>query len=262
MKAYHYSVVQCRDASGGEARNVGLLVVSPGERAWIRRTNVKARTHLVGDPAQFVGALLDLYEEEATDVARSGGADFVYDWLRRRSTATEDSVFLGPPALGITSDLKAEIARLALRYLGKSPTPRRSAAERASLQALRSTRLKDSFRPRRFPVGPATWSFAHVAESAAGPVIVQPLAFAQKSPEAVLDGAFKNVGRFGEVRRAYPGVELLAVSAGPAQGDLGAAFRMARERMAEGGIHVVPAEVEAVVAALRSYTVRSDVASA
>ncbi|MEQ1564037.1 MAG: hypothetical protein ABMA64_00245 [Myxococcota bacterium] len=265
MKAYHYSVVHCRDgARSGEAHNVGLLVVSPGDRAWIRRADVKSRTHLVGDPAQFVRAMLDLYQEEATEVARSGAADVVYDWLRRRSIATEDSVFLGPPALGITADLKAEMARLAVKYLGKAPSRGRpNLAEAASQRALRETKLIDRFRPREFPVGPATWGFPHVGDHAGHPLIVQALSFEQKSAESVLDGAFKNVGRFGEVRRAYPGTQLLAVSAGPTEGDLGSAFRMASERMTEAGIWVVRPEVDAVTDALSRLGVEAgDVASA
>lgn len=255
MNAYHYSVVHCRDgALYGEARNVGVLVVAPGNRAWLRRANVREKAHLVADPAAFVRAMLDLIVEEATEVARSGGADTVYDWLRRRSAPTEDTVFLGPPAIGIASDLRVEAARLATLYLGKpSGGSSDSLGEQVGKQVLRTLNLEAAFRPREFHVGPATWSFARVCEQGDEALVLQPLHFGQKTPENVLDAAFKNVGRFGELRRAKPDLDLVAVTTGPDAGELGEAFAMARDRMTNSGIRVVPPKPDVLIDVLRGF---------
>jgi hypothetical protein len=248
MNPYHYSVVRCRDAAvRGESRNIGLLVVSPAlKKAWLRRGVLEQRAHLIGDEAAFVRALLDLLEEEAKEVAREGAVARVHDWLRGRARPTEDAVSLSLPAVGIAANLDAEVARLAHAYLGKAGRGSTS-VEKLRSKVLRNRGLQRLFAPRKFDSGPAVWNFPFVADLANGrPLVFTALEFAQKKPERLLDAAFTNIGRVGEVALHHPGIEWLTVASGPNGGAAGRAFSRAIELMDDAGMHVVPPSLDQV----------------
>lgn len=255
MIPYHYSIVRCRDADvRGEHRNVGLLVVSPAEgAAWLRRGPLNARAHLVGDAAAFVRALLDLLEEEAAELAREGEPARVHDWLRSRARLTEDAVSLTSPAVGIAADLGAEVARLAEAYLGKGGGGGRTAAEKLQSDVLRRYGLHKRFAPRQFPSGPATWGFARVVDMPFGPLIFNALQFAQKTAEGVIDAAWTNVGRKGEVSHFHPSARWLTVAMGPHTGTTASAFTRAVEVMADAGLNVVEPTERGVAAGLARF---------
>jgi hypothetical protein len=252
MTPYHYSVVRCRDAAvRGESRNVGLLVVSSAKRrAWLRRGSLDQRAHLVGDEAAFVRALLDLLEDEAGEVARESDVARVHDWLRARARTTEDAMSLSPPAVGIAADLDQEVRRLANAYLGK-PGRGQTAVEKLRLRVLRAHGLQRRFGPRAFRSGPVDWRFPFVTDLPDGrPLVLTALEFAQKKPERLLDAAFTNVGRVGEVDRFHPGTRWLTVATGPSGGPSGRAFSRAIELMDGAGMQVVEASPESLEAAL------------
>lgn len=255
MIPYHYSVVQCRDAAvTGEARNVALLVVSPAKRkAWLRRGQLKPRAHLVGDDAAFVRAMLDLLQDEATQVAREGDAAVVHDWLRSRARASEDTLSLSAPAMGIAHDLDAEVRRLAVSYLGASRGGGRSAAQKLRLAALRRHGLEDVFAPRAIETGPATWRFDAVTDLAGHPLVFNALQFTQGTPEGVIEGAWRNVGRAQEVNHYLPGAQWLTIARGPEAGPTGRAFTRALEVMQDGDLNVIDSTEASVEAALSRF---------
>lgn len=252
MTPYHYSVVRCRDAAvRGESRNVGLLVVSSATRkAWLRRGPLEPRAHLVGDEAAFVRALLDLLEDEAGEVAREGDVARVHDWLRARGRVTEDAVSLSSPAVGMAADLDQEVGRLAEAYLGKQGRSS-SAVEKLQRRVLRAHGLWKRFEPRTFESGPAAWRFPFVTDLPDGrPLVFSALEFAQKRPERLLDAAFTNVGRVGEVAKSHPTAQWLTVATGPTGGPSGRAFVRAVELMDGAGMRVVEAKEGSIEAAL------------
>ncbi len=252
MTPFHYAIVQARDPSiGAERRNVGLLVLSPATgKAWLRRGDLRQRAHLLGDDAAFVRALLDMLAEEATEVAREGSAAAAHGWLRARTRPSEDTLVLAEPAMGIAADLDAEVRRLRERYLGKAPAPRRSVAEKLRDQVLRAHGLYKAFEPRAFESGPTTWKFPCVADSGQGAVVLNALHFGQRKPESVLDAAFHNIGRAGEVHAWHREVRWLTVAAGPGAGQTGRAFTRACELMGEAGLNIVAPDAEHLSAAL------------
>lgn len=252
MTPFHYAIVQARDPSiGAERRNVGLLVLSPTlGKAWLRRGDLKQRAHLIGDDAAFVRALLDLLADEASEVAREGSAAAVHGWLRARSRPNEDSLVLAQPAMGVAEDLSAEIGRLRERYLGRAGRSGRSSAEKVRDEVLRAKGLREAFHPRAFESGPATWKFPFVADVGRHPVVLNALSFTQRKPESVLDAAFHNIGRAGEVRAWHGDVRWVTIATGPASGDVGRGFTRACEVMRDAGLHVVPPEHDRVVAEL------------
>ena len=252
MTPYHYSIVRCRDAAvRGEHRNVGLLVVSPAERkAWLRRGRLDTRAHLIGDEATFVRALLDVLEDEAVDLAREGEPARVHDWMRSRARPTEDAVSLSAPAVGIAQDLGAEVARLAEAYLGKAGRGGRSAAEKLQLQVLRTHDLHRRFAPRELQSGPATWRFGAVLDLPSGPLVFNALQFGQKTAEGVIDAAWTNVGRKGEVSHFHPQARWLTLAMGPHSGPTAPAFTRAVEVMAEAGLNLVEPTERGVAAGL------------
>ncbi len=255
MTPYHYSIVRCRDAAvRGEHRNVGLLVVSPAERkAWLRRGRLDARAHLVGDDAAFMRALLDVLQDEAEDIAREGEASRVHDWMRSRARLTEDAVSLSAPAVGIAENLAAEVTRLAEAYLGKGGGGGRTAAEKLQLTVLRAFGLQRSFAPKEFVSGPATWKFPNVADLPGGPLVFNALQFDQTSPEAIIDGAWRNAGRAGEVAHFTPGARWLTLAMGPSAGRTGQAFTRAVEVMAAADLNVVEPSERGLAAALARF---------
>lgn len=254
MAPYHYSVVRCRDnVVNGERRNVGLLVVSPTSRkAWLRRGQLHIRAHLLGDDAVFVRALLDMLEEEAKEVARSGAPEIVHEWLRSRSGPTEDTVVLGEPAIGVADDITQEVRRLAVMYLGKTSGPQKTVAEKLRDEVLRTLGALRSFAPKEFPSGPATWRFPTVNEQPGGALVLNALHFGQRKPEGVLDATFKNIGRAEEVRLHHPSTEMLTVVSGPTGGATGQALVRAHELMDGVGLNIVRPTAEALVAVLRA----------
>jgi hypothetical protein len=255
MTPYHYSIVRCRDADvRGEHRNVGLLVVSPTERkAWLRRGRLDARAHLVGDDAAFVRALLDVLEDEAVDLAREGVPARVHDWMRSRARLTEDSVSLSAPAMGVAADVEAEARRLGEAYLGKGGGGGRTAAEKLQLDVLRRYDLQKQFGPREFASGPATWGFARVVDLPGGPLVFNALQFAQKTAEGVIDAAWTNVGRKGEVAHFHPRARWLTVAMGPHAGPTAPAFTRAVEVMADAGLNVVEPTESGVAGGLARF---------
>ncbi len=252
MNAYHYSIVRCRDvAMPGELRNVGLLVLSPAQgKAWLRRADVKQKAHLIGDDAAFIRALLDLLATEAKQVAQSREAAVVHGWLRARSLPTEDAIFLSPPALGIAQDLETEVRRLRNLYLGKGRSIVRSRVETFRDSTLRDHGLRDHFVPRRFQSGPATWGFPTVTPDERQPVVLNTLSFDQSKPEGILDAAFRNIGRAGEVSSYHPGVRWITIAAGPGTGKRESAFRRGCRLMEDAGLNVVQPDKDALVTAL------------
>lgn len=256
MKPYHYSIVRCRDAAvRGEHRNVGLLVVSPTARkAWLRRGLLKGRAHLVGDDAAFVRALLDVLVDEATEVAREGDVARVHDWMRGRARVTEDAVSLSPPAVGIAVDLEAEVRRLGEAYLGKPPQLGKSVAEKLQVEVLRAHGLQKAFVPHAFESGPASWRFPAVTRLSDGRALVfNALQFAQKTPEGILDAAFTNVGRSGEVALHHPEARWVTLAMGPSGGAAGRAFVRAVELMAAADLNVVQPTAQGVALVLARF---------
>ena len=248
MTPYHYSVVQCRDASvHGEYRNVGLLVLCPAQRkVWLRRGGLKQRAHLLGDDATFVRALLDGLEDEAKLVANAESAAAAHGWLRSRSRPSEGSLRLVEPGVGIASDVGAEVARLRELYLGRPSGQRKSRAEKLRDQLLRAYGLHSAFTPREFASGPATWRFPMVTAADDHPVVLNTFAFTQRRPEGLLDAAFRNAGRATEVRRHHPQVRWLTIAEGPGT----PAFARARELMNDAGLDVIPPTGDALQAGL------------
>ncbi len=251
MTPYQTTVVQHRDVRG-ELRNVALLTISPtsGE-AWLDRAPLKERAHLVGDEMTFVKALLDVLRDEANEVARRGSPAEVQAWLRARATPTEDTLSFTPPAFGVTDDLHAERERIRELTLGR-PSARgaKSPAERLRDGVLSSLGLSRRFLPRDFLVGPARWSFPKVAQIPDGLLVLNAIHFAQQKPELILDAAFHNVGRMGELRRAHQAVDCLTVATGPSAGPTGQAFWRAQELLRDGGLNLVPATAQALSLAL------------
>lgn len=252
MKPYHYSVVRCRDADiAGETRNVGLLVVSAGDRkVWLRRGRLESRAHLIGDDATFVRALLDQLQSEAEEIAREGEATNMFDWLRDRARPTESSIHLSPPAVGIAEDLPAEVARLAQSYLAMGGGGGRSAAEKLQSEILKRHGLQRAFQPRAFESGPAMWRFTCVTDLAEGPLVFNAIQFGQKTPEGVIEAAWANVGRAGEVAHYHPRSRWLTLAMGPSDGRTGRAFSRAVEVMASANLNLVEPSTRGVERAL------------
>lgn len=255
MTPYHYSVVRCRDAAvHGELRNVGLLVASPAEKkTWLRRASLKQRAHLVGDDADFVKGLLDLLQDEFREVVRAGDPPVLHAWMKARSRPTDDALVLAVPAMGIASDLTAEVGRLREFYLGRQGGGGSNQAQKVRDDALRSLGLHKAFVPMELPSGPATWRFGSVSELSHGHLVFHALRFAQKTPENILDAAFRNTGRMSEVRHYHDGVECLTVATGPTSGVLGPAFRRAITVMNDNGLNVVEPHQDAIEAELRRF---------
>lgn len=253
MKSYHYSIVRCRDAVlHEEHRNVALLVVCPAAgRSWLARGRLDQRAHLLGDDAAFVRALLDVLEEEASELARGKDAAVIHDWMRARARPTEDALSLGPPAMGIAPDVQAEVRRLRTLHLGRSGGGR-SPVEQLQVRVLRANQLSTRFSGRAFASGPATWRFPYVADLPDGPLVFSALQFSQTTPEGVLDAAFHTVGRAAEVGRHHPDTRWLTVAACEGHGATARAFGRAVELMGDVGMKVVAADEQAVAAALAS----------
>jgi hypothetical protein len=246
MTPYHYAIVQVRDAAiAAEKRNVGLVVLCPTlGKAWLRRADLKQRAHLIGDEAAFVRALLDGVAAEATEIARQRSTAVAHRWLRDRALATENSLTLAEPAAGITADIDAEIARLRVGYLGHLAHAGASVAEDTRAQVLRELGVHAG--PRAFASGPALWKFPSVVDAGGNSVVMNALTFTQRKPESVLDAAFHNIGRAGEVRAWHPNVRWLTIAAGPAAGSTGAAFERACALMTDAGLHVVAPDASRV----------------
>lgn len=253
MTPFHYTIIQSRDfAVAGEQRNVALLVASPAERkVWLRRGDLGVRAHLLGDEAAFVRALLDALEREARDLAREGSAAAMHAWMRDRARPTEDVLTFSAPAVGIAEDVKAEVVRLALAYLGKAPGRGAKAADKVVETVLRDAAFSGLFAARTFESGPATWRFPRVADTAGAPLVLSALTFEQSTAEGVLDAAFKNVGRAGEVNAHTRGVSWLTVATGPSAPACGPAFRRACELMNDAGLGVIAPDQDAIAAALK-----------
>jgi hypothetical protein len=262
MIPYHYAIVQVRDAViAAEKRNVGLVVLCPTlGKAWLRRADLKQRAHLIGDDAAFVRALLDRVAGEANEIARQRSTVIAHRWLRDRAAATEDALTLAEPAAGITADIDAEIARLRLGYLGPMAHAGTRAVEDIRAQVLRALRIDAA--PRVFDSGPARWRFPSVLDAGGWPVVMSALAFTQRKPESVLDAAFHNIGRAGEVRAWHPDVRWLTIADGPAAGATGVAFQRACALMTEAGLHVVAPDAGRVRDALFELGVRPRAAEA
>lgn len=252
MTPFHYTIVQCRDfAVVGERRNVGLLVAAPALRKlWLRRGDLRLRAHLIGDEGAMVRALLDAVEAEAAELVRDGQPAAVHAWMRARALPSEDVLSFAPPAVGVATDLKGEVDRLALAYLGKPPARGTKAADVLVAQVLKEAGWAARFAPRALPCGPATWRFPRVAGDAGAPTVVNALTFDQTTPEGLLDAAFHNIGRAGEVQVHHPGARWVTVAVAP-RGD-GPAFRRACDLMAGAGLGLVAPEPSALREALQA----------
>jgi hypothetical protein len=170
--------------------------------------------------------------------------------MRARALPSEDVLTFTPPAVGVATDLKVEVDRLAQLYLGKPPARGAKAADKLVAQLLKEAGWTSLFAPRALPCGPAVWRFPRVAGDAAAPTVVNALTFDQTTPEVLLDAAFHNIGRAGEVQEHYPNARWVTVAVAP-RGE-GPAFRRACDLMKRAGLGLVAPEPPALREALQA----------
>lgn len=239
--SYLYAAVQCRDVRAfQEIRTVGAVVLAP-EARFAELRFMPLQRKLADGEVSFVRGVLEAWKNELAEVIASGQTAAVA-WLRDRAGGAEDAVRLTSPAVGLGDDLASEAKRLFQELTGYKPIGRQTPTERVVSAVLRRNHISKRFQPTPLNSDLAEWKYALVC----GRHVLHTVDFDQARPAGVLDAAFRDVGRFGEIRRRNRDLDVVAVAA-PAED---AVAERARDIYREHGIEVVAAHEPEVEDAL------------
>lgn len=251
--AYFYAAVQCPDPRAfAELRTVGAVLIAP-EARFGGVASIPLERKLAPGGVALVRQVLGLWQQQVEELA-GAGSEGVIEWMNARAVGTEDAVRLSAPAFGLTEDPKRELERLKTELTGYRPVVVRTPTEKWVSQVLRSNGLGGHFRPAVLPAGPASYRFPLVH----GSHVVHPVEFHQQKAAAVLDAAWRDAGRFQEVRHALPSLDALVVTPRP----VSSAIERAHDIYREVRLHVVYAEAAHVEAGLQRWGLLAGSASA
>ena len=242
---YFYAAIQCRDERAfQEVRTVGTVLLAPAQQ--FAELKFVPLTEKLGKKADtsLPKAVLAAWGEEIKD-AIQGGSEEAIRWLQSRAQPSEDAVRLSAPSVGMADDLAKELKRLTTELTGYRPTPGSSTSETVIARVLRQHRLSRIFQPAMLRGGEAEWKFHFVAQNR----VFHPLDLDQTTPSGLLDAAFRETGRFDEVRRDNPSLSVIAVAPQPDSRARERAIQIYRDHH----IRVVPAEDRQVEGALMGW---------
>lgn len=239
---FYFAAIQARDERAFmEFRTVGVVLIAPdGSFARMKSVPLGEKLGRATD-VTTIRAVLGWWESELAEVA-GRGIPGVLEWLNARVGPSEDIVQLTPPTAGVTDDLQRTLNEITREYTGYDPRVVPGLPDRVITDVLRRNRLTKVFQPASLSAGPAAWRFPFVAGSA----ILHPVEFEQKQASGLLDAAFRETGRFDELRAYRANLDVVAVAApteGPTAERVLDIYRAHR-------IEVVGATPEAVTAAI------------
>lgn len=241
---YLYAAVQCRDERAfQEFRTVGVVMFgADGQFAAIKVVPLGEKLGRNTD-LSTVKAVIGWWESEIREVARKGVPEMM-TWLRAHTGPSEDILQLLPNGVGVADDLQKTLNEITREFTGYSPRVIPGFPDRVIADVLRANRLTKVFSRTALHAGTAEWTFNFVA----GESILHPLEFDQTKASGQLDAAFREIGRFDELREYHPHLDVVAVAA-PAE-SLTAQRIMDIYRSHR--VEVVPATTQAVTQAIAS----------
>lgn len=239
---FYYAAIQARDERAFmEFRTVGVVMIAPdGTFARIKSVPLGEKLGRSTD-VTTIRAVLGWWESELPEVARRG-IPGVLEWLNARVGPSEDILQLLPPSAGVSDDLSKTLNEITREFTGYSPRVVPGVPDRVIADVLRRNRLTKVFHAQTLQAGTAEWKFPFVA----GDAILHPLDFEQKQPSGLLDAAFRETGRFDELRMFRAGLDVVAVAAEPQSRTAERVLDLYRTHR----IEVVPASHEAVTQAV------------
>jgi hypothetical protein len=242
--AYAYAAVQCRDPRAyEEVRTLGAVLVAPEARFGGLAVMPIDRKLAPGT----VLVVREVLRAWTTEVEALGASPLpkALAWLHARAVGAEDLVRLSPPAFGLTDDPRDELRRLRTALTGYRPAGGQTPTEKALVAVLRAHGLSARFQPATLAAGPAGWRFPRVH----GHQVLHTVEFAQQQASGVVDAAWRDVGRFRELRRAMHALDALVVTPRPGT----AAVERAHDVYRESDLHVVYAERSHIEAGLARW---------
>lgn len=239
---YFYAAVQCRDERAfQEVRTVGAVLLAPEAHfGAIKSVPLRQKLGQSADVA-LVQAVLACWEAEVKEAVDQGAAAS-FRWLETRSRPSEDAVRLTAPAMGVAQDLADEHRRLTYELCGYRPGGGQTLSEKVITKVLRQHRLIRLFHVMELGSDVASWKFPFVY----GHRIIHPLDLDQTTDGGLLDAAFRETGRFDELRRRRDDLSVLAVAPPPSRRAEERALQIYRDHQ----IQVVPAQEGPVERAL------------
>ena len=189
--------------------------------------------------------MIAAWEDEIAEVARRGPAEVVR-WLDGHRRSPESVIGLAPAAAGVADDLKVALREITAEFTGCKPGGgAKSWPEKVINQVLRSNGLSKVFREEILSADCISWKFPYVHDN----WLLHAVDLDQSTDNGIFDAAFKETGRFEELRRWHPGLRVLAVAP--------VADGPARERAlaiyGEHTVKVVPAEPRKLAGAMSSF---------
>lgn len=242
--AYFYAAIQCADHRAfGEVRTVGTVFVAP-DAGFSAVVAIPLERKLAETTIPVVRQVLRLWEDQARELTTASPTT-ILDWMKSRAVGTEDVVRLSQPALGLTEDPERELKRLKAELTGYRPLVVPSHTTKVVSGVLKAHHLSARFRDATLPAGPASYRFPWVD----GSRVLHPVELDQKKPGAVLDAAWRDVGRFQEIRHHMPALDVLIVT--PSPGAL--VIERAHDVYREAHLHLVYPEPRQIEAGLQRW---------
>lgn len=240
---YFYAAVQCRDERAfQEVRTVGVVMLAADGR--FADLRVAPLTRKLGENTDLtlIRAVIAAWEDEITEVARRGPAEVVR-WLDGHRRSPESVIGLAHAAAGVADDLKVALREITAEFTGYKPGGgAKSWPEKVINQVLRSNGLAKVFREAVLTADCVSWKFPYVHDN----WLLHAVDLDQTTDNGIFDAAFKETGRFDEIRRFHPDLRVMAVA--PEAAD--APRRRALDIYREHRIEVVPAEADLLMRAM------------
>jgi hypothetical protein len=245
-QSYFYAAVQCKDERAfQEVRTVGVVLLgADGTFAGIRLAPL-ARKLGENTDLTLIRSVLATWEADIGEVAKKGHAEAVR-WLEAHRRSPESVIGLAPAAVGVADDLQVALREITMEFTGYKPGGGgKTWPEKVISQVLRQNGLNRVFREEVLRADCISWKFPYVHNH----WLLHAVDMDQSTDTGIFDAAFKETGRFDELRRYHPQLQVIAVAPkadGPAKNRALAIY-------GEHEIQVVPADAWQLTKAMTRF---------
>lgn len=249
MRKILHMVIRCAPpGTVDEMRNVAVLVVLPSEGlVALRHVAIERVLRAEKDEADFIRSWLEMIEHDAARHLADGSFEA---WAGGMGRPSDASIQVSEPRIGVANmerprALEMEVRELLRTYTGMRPSGRsRSRSHQVVKKVLDARSLSEIFRATKITCGPVQLPFQRVGVVGGRTIIIEPKDYDMRSEDAMLEHAYRLMGRVNQVARSRPKLDVLLVAAPPPRESWGPVFDHISNEIRQQGIIVVPPRIK------------------